>query len=124
MIKGIGTDIISVERMRRVLERTPNFRDRVFAAEEIAYCQSKADPAQSYAACFAAKEAVMKALGTGWNEDVHWQGIVLLHDPAGKPVAQLRDSTLQAFQAQGCTAVHISLSHERDHAIAFAILEC
>jgi holo-[acyl-carrier protein] synthase len=123
MIKGIGTDIVSVTRMSRVLERTPNFRDKVFTSAEIAYCESKADPAQSFAACFAAKEAVMKAFGTGWTEDVNWQGISLDHDPAGKPIVILCGNTLQTYEKYNCTAIHISVSHEKEHAIALAILE-
>ncbi len=123
MIKGIGTDIICVDRIRKVLERTPGFRDKVFTASEIKYCASKADPAQSFAACFAAKEAVMKAFGTGWTEDVSWLGISLDHDAAGKPVVELGASTLAFFHNIGCTAIHISVSHERDYAIAYAILE-
>lgn len=123
MIKGIGTDIIAVDRLRRVLIRTPNFRERVFTPGEIGYCEAKADPAQSFAACFAAKEAVMKAFGTGWSEEVHWQGISIDHDIAGKPLVVLTGSTMALFSALGCSAIHISISHEKDYAIAFAVLE-
>jgi holo-[acyl-carrier protein] synthase len=75
VIKGIGTDIIQVSRLERTITNNPRFVDKVFTPNEIAYCESRASKYQSYAARFAAKEAVMKAIGTGWDGKINWADI-------------------------------------------------
>ncbi|HNQ44711.1 MAG TPA: holo-ACP synthase [Candidatus Cloacimonadota bacterium] len=75
MIRGIGTDIVAVGRIERSIERTPRFVEKVFTETEVTYCEARANSPQSYAARFAAKEAVMKAFGTGWNGTVNWRDI-------------------------------------------------
>jgi len=122
LIRGIGTDIVQVERIRRVLERNPGFVQKVFCPQEIAYCEARAAKAQSYAARFAAKEAVMKALGTGWAAGVNWQDIQVLSSDSGKPSLSLSGGALKTAQALGATSWQISLSHEKDYAVAFVIL--
>lgn len=123
MIIGIGTDIIQVERIRRVLERNPRFVDRVFTPGEISYCASKSNPAQSYAVRFAVKEAVMKALGTGWDGVVNWQDIEVLQDTLGKPELLAHGATQALLESRGVTRIHISLSHEKEYALASVVLE-
>lgn len=123
MIVGIGTDIVKVERVRRLLERYPNFVERVFCAGEITHCQGKANPEQSYATRFAAKEAVMKALGTGWDGRVNWRDIEVFTDKNGKPDILLRGGALERLTALAADRVHLSLTHEKEYALAFVVLE-
>ncbi len=123
MIIGIGTDIVRVERVRRLLERYPNFIKRVFSAGEIAYCQGKASPEQSFAARFAAKEAVMKALGTGWDGKVNWRDIEVVADGQGRPEIQLRGGARERLNRLEADSVQLSLAHEKEYALAFVVLE-
>jgi len=123
MIIGIGTDIIAVARIGRLIERNPRFVEKVYSASEQEYCQSKANPAQSYAARFAAKEAFMKALGTGWDEGICWAEIEVINNDKGKPEIVLRGATLRYFAARKLDRIHLSLSHEKEYAIATVIVE-
>ena len=123
MIAGIGIDIIEIARIRRVLEKTPAFREKVFSVEEIHYCESKADPVMSYAVRFAAKEAFMKALGTGWNHEVSWAEIETVNDENGTPVLRISGATETALISRNIVFCHLSLSHEKDYAVASVVLE-
>jgi holo-[acyl-carrier protein] synthase len=123
MIIGIGTDIIDVQRIERVIERNGGFINKVFTPQEIAYCEARAAKAQSYAARFAAKEAMMKALGTGWGEGVNWQDIEVVSEASGKPRILLSGQALATAKAMGAEHWHLSLSHERTAAIAFVVLD-
>lgn len=123
MIIGIGTDIIDVSRMDRVLKSNPRFVEKVFTPGEIEYCESRAHRSQSYAARFAAKEAVMKALGTGWDKGVSWQDIEVCHDENGSPTVLITGITEIKYKEKGMRKIHLSISHEKGFAIAFAIAE-
>ena len=123
MIIGIGVDIVQIERVRKLVENYSEFMHQVFTAREIEFCQAKADSASSYAARFAAKEAMMKALGTGWNEKVNWLDIEVINERQGKPILKIGGKTLQLMQQMGVRQTHLSLSHERDYALAFVVLE-
>ena len=124
MIISIGIDIIEVARIRDVLLRTPRFRERVFTTAERAYCDSRgAVAAQHYAARFAAKEAALKALQTGWRGGVSWQDVEIASRDSGAPYLVLHDSVKDLFDKSGATAAHLSLSHTSEHAIAQVILE-
>lgn len=123
MILGVGTDIVRVERIRRLLEKYPHFVDKVFTEDEIRYCSERSFPEQAYAVRFAAKEAVMKALGTGWSGKTNWQDIEVIRDVSGKPDIALYNSTKELMQELRVTGIHCSLSHERDFAVAFVVLE-
>lgn len=124
MIISIGIDIIEVARIREVLLRTPRFRERVFTPAERAYCDSRgAVAAQHYAARFAAKEAALKALQTGWRGGISWQDVEIASRDSGAPYLILQGSVKDLFNSSGATAVHLSLSHTSEHAIAEVILE-
>ena len=123
MIAGIGIDIIEVARVKRLLERNPEFKDRVYSQAEIDYCESKADPGMSYAVRFAAKEAFMKALGTGWNHEVAFKDIETVNRPDGSPEMVIHDNTRKAMEKRHISNIHISLSHEKDYAVAYVVLE-
>jgi len=110
--------------MREVLDRTPRFRERVFTASERDYCDARgAASAQHYAARFAAKEAALKALGTGWSGGVGWQDVEVSNDEAGRPRLVFRDAALELFRRAGAARAHLSLSHTSEHAVAQVILE-
>lgn len=123
MIVGIGTDIVEISRIDRLLEKNPRFVDKVYSPAEIDYCSTKASPAQSYAARFAAKEALMKALGTGWDQDVSWQDIEIVNDTKGKPAIRLCGKAKELAVQKGIMAIHLSLSHEKHYAVASVIAE-
>ena len=124
MIVSIGIDIIEVARIREVLERTPRFRERVFTPAERAYCDSRgAVAAQHYAARFAAKEAALKALQTGWRGGIGWQDVEVAARESGAPYLIFHGPVLKLFTLSGATASHLSLSHTTEHAIAQVILE-
>jgi holo-[acyl-carrier protein] synthase len=124
VIVSIGVDIIEVARIREVLLRTPRFADRVFTAAERAYCDSRgAVAAQHYAARFAAKEAALKALQTGWRGGISWQDIEVAAHESGAPYLILSGQALEIFQRTGATATHLSISHTTQHAIAQVVLE-
>jgi holo-[acyl-carrier protein] synthase len=126
-IIGIGVDIIEVERVERALTRlaTGNrFRQRVFTEGETAYCESRGHPRyHSYAARFAAKEAVMKALGTGWSRDVGWGEIEVVRQRGHAPTIVLHGKTAQFAQRSYVARLHLSISHTAMLAIAYVIAE-
>ena len=124
MIISIGIDIIEVARIREVLLRTPRFADRVFTSAERAYCDSRGVvAAQHYAARFAAKEAALKALQTGWRGGISWQDVEISARESGAPYLIFSGEVLAVFEKFGATATHLSMSHTSEHAIAQVILE-
>jgi holo-[acyl-carrier protein] synthase len=124
MIVSIGIDIIEVARIREVLLRTPRFRERVFTAAERSYCDSRgAVAAQHYAARFAAKEAMLKALQTGWRGGISWQDVEIGSRESGAPYLILHGPVKDLFSSSLATVAHLSLSHTSEHAIAEVVLE-
>jgi holo-[acyl-carrier protein] synthase len=124
VIVSIGIDIIEVARIREVLLRTPRFTERVFTRAEREYCDSRGVvAAQHYAARFAAKEAALKALQTGWRGGISWQDVEVSARDSGAPYLIFTGEVLTVFQKFNATAAHLSLSHTSEHAIAQVILE-
>ncbi|MEZ5427484.1 MAG: holo-ACP synthase [Pyrinomonadaceae bacterium] len=124
MIVSIGIDIIEVYRIRETIERTPRFVERVFTADERAYCEKKGmAAAQSYAARFAAKEACLKALKTGWSGKIAWHDIEVQSDGSGVPSLLIRNEARKFLEILGANRVHLSMSHTTDHAIAQVVFE-
>jgi holo-[acyl-carrier protein] synthase len=124
VIISIGIDIIEVRRVREVMTRTPRFVERVFTPMERAYCDGRgAVAAEHYAARFAAKEAVLKALQTGWTGGIAWQDIEVAQRATGAPFLQFHGRVRQLYEQSGATANHLSISHTTEHAIAEVILE-
>src|SRR5688572_2259986 len=124
MIVSIGIDIIEVKRIREVLLRTPRFGERVFTAAERAYCDSRGVvSAQHYAARFAAKEAALKALQTGWSGGIGWQDIEISAKESGAPVITFHGRARELYEASGATTAHLSIAHTTEHAMAEVILE-
>jgi len=124
VIVSIGIDIIEVARIREVLLRTPRFAERVFTTAERTYCDGRsAVSAQHYAARFAAKEAALKALQTGWRGGISWQDVEVAAHESGAPYLIFSGQALEIFQKTGATATHLSISHTTQHAIAQVVLE-
>jgi len=124
VIVSIGTDIIEVYRIRETLERTPRFAERVFTRREREYCETKgAAAAQSFAARFAAKEAFLKALRTGWRGKIAWQDIEIKNDEQGAPSFEISGEAKIILEKLGANKVHLSMSHTTEHAIANVVLE-
>jgi holo-[acyl-carrier protein] synthase len=118
-IVGLGVDICEIARMERALGRHPTMRPRVFTPEEIAYCDGKARPAESYAGRFAAREAVIKALG-GYRGK-RWQDISVTRHPSGAPIIALTGNAKRRADALGISRVLITFTHEKTSAVAFAV---
>lgn len=124
MIIAIGIDLVEVSRLEEVFARRGDrFRARVFTESEINYCESLGSKFASYAARFAAKEAVMKALGTGWSEGVGWKDIEVVSRPGFAPAIILYKRALDRMGEIGASRVHVSLTHSGDLAIAQVVLE-
>ncbi len=124
MILSIGVDIVEVYRIRETIERTPRFIERVYTEAERSYCESKgAAAAQSYAARFAAKEAFLKALKTGWSGKITWHDIEIVSDENRVPSLKIANEAKKLVDEMGATEVHLSISHTTEHAVAQVILE-
>jgi len=124
MIVGTGIDIAEVPRIRAAIERHgERFLQRVFTADEIRYCESKANRVERYAARFAAKEAGMKALGTGWNHGVRWRDLEVARQPGGRPALVLHGKAAEFAAKLGATRMALSLTHSAELAMAQVILE-
>ena len=124
MIVATGIDIVEIARIEDVFARRgTRFRDRVFTEAEIAYCEPRGSRFASYAARFAAKEAMMKALGTGWSNGIAWRDVEVLRGEKGPPSITLRGRALERFNGLGARTAHISLTHTRDLAMAQVMLE-
>ena len=124
MILSIGTDIVEVYRIRETIARTPRFAERVFTRREREYCESKgAASAQSYAGRFAAKEAFLKALKTGWRGKITWTDIEIINDAEGVPQFQIGGEAGRLLGAMKAGRVHLSISHTTEHAVAQVIFE-
>ncbi len=122
MIVGLGTDIVDVERIEKMIaDHGDHFLTRVFTPFEIAHCQPRREPAPHYAGRWAAKEAVMKALGTGFTSDVGWTDIEVRVKPSGQPFIELHGSTLAVAAGLGIDEILISISHTDRYATATAI---
>jgi holo-[acyl-carrier protein] synthase len=122
MIVGVGIDIVDVKRMARSIEK-PGFINQAFTPNEIEYCKQKAFSAEHYAARFAAKEAFFKATGTGVIGDLDFRQVEVTNDVNGKPTLELKDAALLIAEKLEIKNIHTSLSHEKDFATAFVILE-
>jgi len=124
MIVGTGIDIAEVPRIREAIERFgARFVERIYTEAEMRYCDSKANRAERYAARFAAKEAAMKALGTGWNHGVRWRDCEVVRAPGGRPTLTFHGKAAQFAAKLGVKNVALSLSHTVEQAIAQVILE-
>ena len=124
MIKGIGVDTIELSRIERTYKMYgERFLNRIYAPEERAYALRYKDPVPRLAARFAAKEACMKALGTGWSNGVRWKDIVVTNAPSGKPELELRGTARDFLERLEVNRIHITITHSREHAMVIVMFE-
>ncbi|MDA9563280.1 holo-ACP synthase [Flavobacteriales bacterium] len=123
MIVGIGVDIAEVARLTRSVDNGDHFKNRVFTPVEQEYCNGLKNYGESYAARYAAKEAFFKALGTGWRGELKFTEVEVVNNNLGKPVIQLYGEAKRMAAEMGVANVHLSLSHTRENAVAYLILE-
>jgi holo-[acyl-carrier protein] synthase len=124
MITSHGIDLVDIPRIAQMLaDHGTHFLNRCFTPAEQSYCLSHASPEVHFAGRFAAKEAVLKTLGTGWRGQIAWTDMEILNDPAGSPHLTLKEESAKIAQDLKITHWHISISHTKTHAIASAIAE-
>ncbi len=124
MIFGIGTDIIETARIEKAIKKTSSFPDKVFTEAEQEYCETqKAGKYQSYAARYAAKEAFFKALGTGYRNGMSFKEIEVRNDALGKPEILVYGKVQSFIKKNKINRIHLSLSHLKETALAFVVLE-
>jgi len=125
MIVGTGVDLCEVDRIRKAVEAPHGERlvDRVFTTREIAYARRKASPYERFAARFAAKEAGMKALGTGWRNGIAWQDFEVVNEPSGRPTLLLHGRAAEIAAERKVRAIALSITHTAAQAMAMVILE-
>jgi len=122
-IKGVGVDIVKIERMRTACNRrSQRFLKRIFTSQEIGYCCNQKEPFSHLSARFAAKEATLKALGLGWGRDARWTDIEVARDELGAPRLNLVGSLKEKTKGMGIRRSAVSLSHTGDYAIAVVVL--
>ena len=123
MTHGVGIDMIEVERVGSGISKESGFREMIFSATEIAYCESKKNKFEHYAARFAAKEAGAKALGTGISHGVSWLEIEVVREPSGRPTIKFYGRAAQIAARLGVTHATLSITHTTDLAMASVVLE-
>lgn len=121
MISGIGIDVVEIDRMKKIINEYGNtFLEKIFTKNELSYAQSKKEYVQHLAARFAAKEAVAKAISTGWSGGFRWKDVEVNNDESGKPTITLSGKIEETFKHHN---VFISLSHSENVVVAFAVVE-
>jgi holo-[acyl-carrier protein] synthase len=124
LIIGTGVDLCEVGRMREAMERHgARFKNRVFTEAEVAYAERKANRFERYAARFAAKEAAMKALGTGWRGGIAWRDFEVTNLPSGRPTLTFHGKAAEIAEHRGVRNISLSMTHTADQAMALVILE-
>lgn len=123
MIFGIGIDLVKISRIERAVTRWhEHFVDRVFTKKEQEYSYRQSNPYQHLAVRLAAKEAILKAIGTGWSGGIKWTDIEIINNEKGSPVAVVSGRVKDLTELQGVKEILISLSHDTEYAIAQAVL--
>ena len=123
MIFGIGTDLIEVERVAEKMEKKQGFKELVFSADEIIYCEARTYKYEHYAARFAAKEAFLKAIGTGWRNGTAFNEIEIYNDEEGKPEISFHGLTAKTIAELKLGKIFVSLSHLKTMACAMVVIE-
>lgn len=124
MIVGLGVDITEVDRIQAAMERRGRaFLERLFTPSEIRYCEKHRNRAERFAGRFAAKEAAMKALGTGWARGVRWVDIEVVREPSGKPTLKLSGKTRAIADGLGVKNIAVTITHDGNTALAQVIFE-
>jgi holo-[acyl-carrier protein] synthase len=123
-IVGVGVDIVECLRIAQMIERHGElFITRVYTDLEIEYCTTRKAATQHYAGRWAAKEAVLKALGTGWRRGIGWRDIEIRNDRSGAPTVLLRGGARDVMERAGIGSMHVTISHCRSYAVAYVVAE-
>lgn len=123
MIKGTGIDIVEITRIERLIAKGSTFTEKVFSEKETEYCLAQSKPSESFAGKFAAKEAFLKAIGTGWRGKIALNEIEILNDDLGKPILALIGGTKAELPDLITAILHVTISHSAQYAVAMVILE-
>ena len=123
MIYGIGTDLTEVGRIQKSILKGDGFKKMVFSEKEISYCEAQGNPYESFASRFAAKEAFLKALGTGWAGKIKFNEIEVQKDALGKPLIVLHGEAELAFREKNLSVIHLSMTHIKDISMATVVIE-
>lgn len=122
MIIGIGVDLVKISRIEKAGRNHPAFLERVFTEKERDYCRRMKYPAQHFAARFAAKEAILKAFGTGLGSGMQWTDIEVLHGEGGGPIVNMSGGAKDYADLRGVQQILLSYSHDEGYAVAHAVL--
>jgi len=122
MIIGIGVDLVKIDRIDRAGRNHPGFLERVYTQREQEYCSRQKFPAQHYAGRFAAKEALLKAIGTGWSAGVKWTDMEVLHGEGGGPIVNVSGRVKDLMDLKGVKQIFLSYSHDEGYAVAQVVL--
>jgi len=122
MIVGIGIDLVVIERIHKAAKNHVGFLERLFTEQERTYCSKQKYPAQHFAARFAAKEAILKAIGTGWSAGVKWTDMEVLHGEGGGPIVNVAGRVKDLMDLKGVRQILLSYSHDEGYAVAHVVL--
>ncbi len=123
MVIGIGVDIVEVQRIERALGGSGSMVTRVFTPAEIEYCEQRQNRAQHFAGRFAAKEAALKALGTGWGEGIRWRDVEVTAEDSGRPILHLHGRARQVSEDRGAKRSLVTITHAEAYAVALVVIE-
>lgn len=123
MVIGIGIDIVEVRRISRALQGGDKMANRVFTEDELEYCRARKNQFQHFAGRFAAKEAALKALGTGWQEGIRWKDVEVVPGELGKPRLNFYGRAKEFFEASGAREAHVTITHAKEYAVAAVVIE-
>ncbi len=123
MVVGIGVDIVEVKRIERALSNGESMVQRVFTAREIQYCMAHKNKYQHFAGRFAAKEAALKALGTGWQAGIRWKDVEVVAGELGRPMLELHGKAMEIYQESGAQRPMVTITHADDYAVAMVVLD-
>ena len=123
MIVGIGIDIVEIRRITTALQGTQAMEQRVFTPAEISFCSKRKNKYQHFGGRFAAKEAALKALGTGWSQGIRWKDVEITSDDSGKPILTLHGKARECLENSGALHTWVSITHSSEHAVAVVVME-
>lgn len=123
MVVGIGLDIVEVERIAKALRGSKSITERVFTPEEIRYCSQRKNKYQHFAGRFAAKEAALKALGTGWQAGIRWRDVETTAGPMGEPQLTLYGKAAAIFKESKARRSLLTITHATDYAVACVVID-
>jgi holo-[acyl-carrier protein] synthase len=123
VVIGIGIDIVEVGRIEKALQGGDEMANRVFTENELAYCKARRNQYQHFAGRFAAKEAALKALGTGWQEGIRWKDVEVVPGDLGQPRLNFQGKAKEILEAAGAKQAQVTITHASDYAVAAVVLE-